>query len=327
MGGEVGPAVAQGAALPREDELRPDGVGGRREQSRVVERDEDPRRRRSRSRPWTRRRGAAARRRRRPCRWRRRPRRTSARSRGESILSAVILGHGGAHEDLSLLTSWTFDPLAVVAIALAGVPLLPPRADARASRIARRRLAPLVVRGRPGARRLRALLAARRVGRAGVLLRAHGAARAARGARAAGDRRRADGPAASSAARLQVDSPAARARPPARGLAAVGGEPLPLAPAVLLRGGARERRRPRARARRVLHCGRALLGPGARAAARPSVVRHGHEAPLHRRRPLHEHGARERARVGRRARSTTSTSTPSPASASLLAPTRASPAR
>jgi putative membrane protein len=31
----------------------------------------------------------------------------------------VILGHGGAHEDLSLLTSWTFDPLAVVAIALA----------------------------------------------------------------------------------------------------------------------------------------------------------------------------------------------------------------
>jgi cytochrome c oxidase assembly factor CtaG len=31
----------------------------------------------------------------------------------------VILGHGGAHEDLSLLTSWTFDPLAAVAIALA----------------------------------------------------------------------------------------------------------------------------------------------------------------------------------------------------------------
>jgi putative membrane protein len=30
----------------------------------------------------------------------------------------VILGHGGAHEDLSLLTSWTFDPLAVAAIAL-----------------------------------------------------------------------------------------------------------------------------------------------------------------------------------------------------------------
>jgi putative membrane protein len=31
----------------------------------------------------------------------------------------VILGHGGAHDDLSVLTSWTFDPLAVVAIALA----------------------------------------------------------------------------------------------------------------------------------------------------------------------------------------------------------------
>ncbi len=30
----------------------------------------------------------------------------------------MILGHGGAHEDLSLLTSWTFDPLAAVAIAL-----------------------------------------------------------------------------------------------------------------------------------------------------------------------------------------------------------------
>jgi putative membrane protein len=29
----------------------------------------------------------------------------------------VILGHGGAHDDLSLWTSWTFDPLAVVAIA------------------------------------------------------------------------------------------------------------------------------------------------------------------------------------------------------------------
>jgi putative membrane protein len=29
----------------------------------------------------------------------------------------VILGHGGAHDDLSLLTSWTFDPVAVVAIA------------------------------------------------------------------------------------------------------------------------------------------------------------------------------------------------------------------
>jgi cytochrome c oxidase assembly factor CtaG len=33
----------------------------------------------------------------------------------------VILGHGGAHEDLSLWTSWTFDPLAVVAIALGGL--------------------------------------------------------------------------------------------------------------------------------------------------------------------------------------------------------------
>ena len=31
----------------------------------------------------------------------------------------MILGHGGAHDDLSLLTSWTFDPLAVVAIAIA----------------------------------------------------------------------------------------------------------------------------------------------------------------------------------------------------------------
>lgn len=31
----------------------------------------------------------------------------------------MILGHGGAHEDLSLLTSWTFDPVAVVAIVLA----------------------------------------------------------------------------------------------------------------------------------------------------------------------------------------------------------------
>jgi cytochrome c oxidase assembly factor CtaG len=31
----------------------------------------------------------------------------------------VILGHGGAHDDLSLLTSWTFDPVAVVAIGLA----------------------------------------------------------------------------------------------------------------------------------------------------------------------------------------------------------------
>jgi cytochrome c oxidase assembly factor CtaG len=32
----------------------------------------------------------------------------------------VILGHaGGAHDDLSLLTSWTFDPLALLAIALA----------------------------------------------------------------------------------------------------------------------------------------------------------------------------------------------------------------
>ena len=32
----------------------------------------------------------------------------------------MILGHaGGAHDDLSLLTSWTFDPLAVIAIALA----------------------------------------------------------------------------------------------------------------------------------------------------------------------------------------------------------------
>lgn len=29
----------------------------------------------------------------------------------------MILGHGGAHDDLSLLTSWTFDPVAVVAIA------------------------------------------------------------------------------------------------------------------------------------------------------------------------------------------------------------------
>jgi cytochrome c oxidase assembly factor CtaG len=31
----------------------------------------------------------------------------------------VILGHGGAHGELSVLTSWTFDPLAAVAIALA----------------------------------------------------------------------------------------------------------------------------------------------------------------------------------------------------------------
>ena len=31
----------------------------------------------------------------------------------------MILGHGGAHDDLSVLTSWTFDPLAVVAIAVA----------------------------------------------------------------------------------------------------------------------------------------------------------------------------------------------------------------
>jgi cytochrome c oxidase assembly factor CtaG len=31
----------------------------------------------------------------------------------------VILGHGGGHDDLSVLTSWTFDPLAAVAIALA----------------------------------------------------------------------------------------------------------------------------------------------------------------------------------------------------------------
>ena len=62
-------------------------------------------------------------------------------SRGESILSAVILGHGGAHEDLSLLTSWTFSPLATVAIAL-GEFLYCRRADARASRIACRRVAP-----------------------------------------------------------------------------------------------------------------------------------------------------------------------------------------
>jgi hypothetical protein len=38
VSGEVGPTVAQGSSLPREDELRPDGVGGRREHSRVVER-------------------------------------------------------------------------------------------------------------------------------------------------------------------------------------------------------------------------------------------------------------------------------------------------
>ena len=30
----------------------------------------------------------------------------------------MILLHGGAHDDLSVLTSWTFDPLAAVAIAL-----------------------------------------------------------------------------------------------------------------------------------------------------------------------------------------------------------------
>ena len=66
----------------------------------------------------------------------------------------MILGHGGAHEDLSLLTSWTFDPLAVVAIALGGFLYYRRARHARASRVARRRLAPLVVRRRPGAARV-----------------------------------------------------------------------------------------------------------------------------------------------------------------------------
>ena len=38
VSGEVCPAVAQGSSLPREDELRPHRVGGRRQQPRVVER-------------------------------------------------------------------------------------------------------------------------------------------------------------------------------------------------------------------------------------------------------------------------------------------------
>ena len=209
----------------------------------------------------------------------------------------MILGHGGAHDDLSLLTSWTFDPLAVVAIASARSSTTAAR-DARASRVARRRLAPLVVRRRPGT--ARALLAGRCVGRAAVLLRPHGAARAARELAPLAIVAGLTGPllrpllAYKWIHRLRVLAHPLVAWPlwavnlylwhlPFFYEAALGNDVVhALEHVSFFTAGA-------------LFWAPVLEPPCARAGSARA------QAPLHRRRALHEHGARERARVGRRA--------------------------
>ena len=90
VGGEIGAAGAERATLPREHELRPDGVRRGREQPVVVERVEGCEAAETRSRPSTRRPLADARRPLHRVRSRRRRPRTTARSQGECSAGVAI---------------------------------------------------------------------------------------------------------------------------------------------------------------------------------------------------------------------------------------------
>ena len=204
-------------------------------------------------------------------------------------------------------------------------PLLETGQDARAQGNPGRRVALLPVLSRRRTARRRACVADRDARRGGVVRVPHGAAPAARRPRAAvhrGRAHRADPPAAPLAAR--GPHPAVP-HAPVRLASALGDQPLPLAPAVLLGGRAPPPVRARARTRLVLHGRSAHVGDRDRGAARPGVVRHGREDGLHRRGPGRDDDPRQRLRLGGHARSTASTSTPSARGACPRPPTRGSP--
>ena len=157
-------------------------------------------------------------------------------------------------------------------------------------------VAAVVLVRRPRDHRPHAVLAARlAVGRA--VRGAHGRAPADRGHRRAGARARPDGPAARSAAARAGARLAARARASRAGVLAVGRRPAVLAPRRAARGRGPQRGRARAAAHAVRRPRDQHVDGAARPAAQARVVRQRREARLHRRRPAHFDGARERLRV------------------------------
>ena len=99
----------------------------------------------------------------------------------------------------------------------------------------------------------------------------------------------------------------ARAREPFRGAAALGDQPLRLAPALPLRGRRRALGRARARAHVLLQRRDRRLAARARDAAGAGVVRHRPQARLHRDRPARRDAARQHLRLVGRRSSTAST--------------------
>ena len=185
----------------------------------------------------------------------------------------------------SLLTSWTLDPLQLLPVLLLAL------AYGLRARTLHSRGTPVPTwRMLVFATGIALLLLAfaspdRRDRRGGALQLPHAPARADRRSRAALPARRLDRPDPAAAAGAPTGRAAARARQPARRTPALGGQPLPLAPAVSLRGGRSAQLGARARAHRVLLRGARDVAAGAGDAARSGVVRHRRQARLHRRRP------------------------------------------
>ena len=107
--------------------------------------------------------------------------------------------------------------------------------------------------------------------------------------------------------RIRLVRPPARADAPARRVPAVGDQPVRLAPARALPGGAAPLRRARARARDVPRLRDRHVDVPVRPAADPELVRQPRQADLHRRRAPHGHRARQHLPVVRARSSTRST--------------------